>query len=508
MTCRVAALWITATALLAAGDAPDLLRFTNGDQLHGTFQGIKDGPVVSWQREDVTAPVDFKLPLVRHVVLNGGRPARALASLSNVGLVNGDRIPGKITAMDDEALLLDTSYAGSLRIPRTQISILAPSPLGGRLQYHGPFAQDGWTMKSAASPEGLPPLPRDAEGKETAEEKSDAPSRWVFSTSAWYWPGKQGGTALVRDNTLPDRAILRFDLAWKSRLSVAVGFHADFARQRPPEPAKDGEPAQPRPAAFSPGDPTIFPVLFGNSYVLQILSTHLMLFRTAVNEAGVPSVERVQINGNTVRLGEAGKAVIEIRSNRATGDISLFINDEFVVQWSEGGIAPGEDGHYAGKGTGLGFLVQTDESPVKIDDILVAEWNGMPDSARSLQVDDQDIVLLANGTDRFSGRVGAMRDGKLLLEGKYGQFQFQFDDIAEVRFARNRQAKPSEPAADEVTVNFSPLGKISGRPLSGTHRAIRLLNPICGDMNLNLESATMLDFQTSTNIADDWDVDF
>ena len=52
--------WLFSLAGLAAADSPDLLRFTNGDQLHGTFLGIKEGPQAVWQREDVAAPVDFK----------------------------------------------------------------------------------------------------------------------------------------------------------------------------------------------------------------------------------------------------------------------------------------------------------------------------------------------------------------------------------------------------------------------------------------------------------------
>lgn len=505
-TWAAGALW-----LAAAAPSSDLLRFSNGDQLHGHFQGITEGPVAVWQRDDVMAPVEFKTSALRHIVLRGGKPERQLDSLSYVELVNGDRIPGTITGMDGETVMLETRYAGALRIPRDQVTMLAPSPLGGRLHYHGPFDETDWKMTSATFPDGVPATkpaedgPKDESGEATADEDSD---RWVFSGSAWYWPGKGSGTALIREGVMPDRSILRFDIAWKSRLSVAVGFHADFVKPKPPEPDKEKDGGRPRQIGLAAGDSSLFPIVFGNSYVLQIFSTHLMLFRTSVDEDGVANVERVQINGNTMRLGDAGKATIEIRSNRVTGVISLFINDEFVVQWSEGGAVLGDRIHYAGKGEGLGFVVQTEESAVRIDDIMVAEWNGMPDSARSLQVDDQDIVLLANGTDRFSGKVAEMQDGKLVLDGKYGQFQFQLEDIAEVRFARNGLAKPSEPGDDNVRVRFSPLGLISGRPLVGTNTEIRLLHPVCGEIEVNLESAVMLEFEPSTHISDDWEMDF
>ncbi len=510
MILKPAIAWISGMMVLTAAESPDLLRFANGDQLHGTFQGIRKGSLVVWQRDDINAPVEFKPSQLRHVVLRGGKPSKALSSFSHLALVNGDSIPGKITDLDETSITVETPYAGSLRIPREQVAMLAPSPLGGRLRYHGPFIEDEWTMANASFPDGMPPAPPDTAEKDKAgKPNKDQPGRWVFSGSAWYWASRQSGTALLRQNIMPDRSILRFDLSWKNRLSIAIGFHADFARIKQPA-GGDKELEEPvrRPQGFAPGDSTVLPVLFGNSYVIQIFSTHLMLFRTSVNDEGGPVVERVQINGNAIRLGDTGKARMEIRSNRLTGEISIFVNDEFVVNWSEAATGPRDPASYAGKGSGFGFVVQTEDSPVKVSDIMVAEWNGMPDSARSLQVDDQDIVLLTNGTDRFSGKIGGMRDGKISLDGKYGRFQFLLDDIAEIRFARNGRAKESEAAADNVTVRLSPLGQVSGRLLSGDASSVRISNPIYGELDFNLEAAVMLDFQPSNNIIDDWDADF
>lgn len=494
--------WISGVMILAA-ESSDLLRFTNGDQLHGSFQGLKEGPEALWRRDDVAAPVHFKTDQLRHIVLHGGRPRRSLSSLSHVALVNGDRIPGTIREMDEEFITLESPYAGELRIPRDQAAMFAPSPLGGRLHYHGPFIEDEWRMAHASYPDGMPPVEPDDSDK----SEKDLPGRWVFSGSAWYWPNKNSGTALLRENSMPDRSILRFDLAWKNRVSIAIGFHADFAKPKiPNEAPKEPENKPRRPLGFAPGDSSILPVVFGNSYVLQIFATHMMLFRT--NPDADPPVERVQINGNSIRLGDSGRARLEIRSNRLTGEISLFINDEFVVQWSEGASGVRDQATFAGKGNGFGFVVQTEDSPVKISDVLVAEWNGMPDSARSLQVDDQDIVLLANGTDRFSGKVGGFRDGKVTMDGKYGQFQFQLADIAEIRFARNRLAKETDPTPDNLSIRLSPLGQVSGRPLSGNANSVRILSPVCGEIDVNLESAVMLDFQPSNSIIDDWDAEF
>jgi hypothetical protein len=486
---------------LAAAERPDLLRFTNGDQLHGAFLGIKEGPLARWQREDLASAVEFRTERVRHIVLHGGRPLKSLGSLSHLGLVNGDRLPGVVTGIDADFITLEAPCAGVLRIPRRQVALLAPNPLGGRVHYHGPFSEDDWQMRHPAYPEGFP-----AAVEAGKKEDEDAPGHWDFSGSAWYWRAKNAGTALVRPSGLPDRAVLRFDVAWKSRLAMAVGFHADFAKAKS---ADDGDPKLRKARAIIPGDSADLPRLFGNSYVLQMNSNFMMLFRGTVDADGDPSLERVQLNHNNLRLGESGSAKVEIRSDRRSGAISLFINDEFVSQWSEGPSALDEDAGFAGKGAGFGFVVQGNDSPVRISDIVISEWNGMPDSARSMQVDEQDVVLMANGTDRYAGRVGALDpDGSLLFEGKHGSFRFPMGEVAEVRFARERLAPADDAPADQVVVRLDPIGTVSGRPLSGDGGLLTLLHPIIGELNLSLDAAVMLDFNASTRFIDDWNADF
>lgn len=488
--------------LMAAAPA-DLLRFTNGDQLHGEFKGIHKGPQVVWQRDDLAAPVEFKTSQVRQIVLHGGHPIKPLTNLSHVALINGDRIPGKITALNEKSVSLDTNFAGPVTIPREQLAMLAPNPLGGRIHYHGPFSADDWEMVNASFPDGLPPVKADDTGNE-----DDTLGRWSFNGAAWYWQNKLTGTALIHKNVMPERAILRFDLAWKNRLSIAVGFQADFAH---PKPVKEGAEAKNAPAKvqrFMPGDSAVLPALFGNAYVMHIFSSHLMLYRTSVDGDGVASIGRVQINSNNVRLSDTGKATIEIRSNRNSGQISLFIDGEFAAQWSDGGGAADPMQESAATGTGFGFVVQSDNSPVRVSEVMVAEWNGMPDSARSLEVDDHDIVLLTNGTDRFAGNVKSFADGKILLENNYGEFKFPIDDVAEVRFARGKLAKKSEVPADSITIRFDPLGQVTGVPISSDGNLIQLLHPVAGELNFSLDSAVMLDFQPSNTIIDDWDADF
>ncbi len=507
---RALILWLSPFACLLAKERPDLLRFTNGDQLHGTFLGIQKGPQASWKRDDVELPVEFKTGNIRHIVLHGGRPLKSLESLSNVTLVNGDRVPGNITAIDDEQITMETTFAGVLRIPRAQVSIISPNPLGGRVHYHGPFSEDDWKMKHSQFPDGLPPSVPEDQTKPKKDNESDAadgpPGRWMFSGSAWYWQQKKSGTALIRENAMPDRAVLCFDLAWKNRLNFAIAFNADFAQVNAKNPDK---PNAQKVRVMMPGDSSELPRLFGNSYVLQMASNYLMLFRSSVDKEGNGSVDRAQVNTNNLRLGETGKAKVEIRSNRLSGGISLFINDEFVAQWSAKELGGFEAAEINNLGNGFGFVVQGSDSPIRISDVVVSEWNGMPDSARSLQVDDQDVVLMANGTDRLAGKVGKLdEEGKVRFEGKHGNFQFPLNDVAEIRFAREQQAVAAQAPANNIIIRLAPIGVISGTPISGNGTNLEIINPIMGEINLSTAPAVMLEFNASNQFIDSWDVDF
>jgi hypothetical protein len=501
MKCLTLTLLFAAAALLH-GEEPrqDLLRFTNGDQLHGRFSGVAAASSVQWKRDDVGEEMIFKSSELRRIVLRGGRPEKSIEGFSHVGTSNGDRIPGVVREMDDKFIVLDTKFGGVIRIPRDQVGLLAPHPLGGRILYHGPYDPEEWVMINSKHQEEIPALKVDAETKMSV---------WKHSGIAWYWQNKENGTALVKKAGLPDRAILRFDIAWKNSLSCAIAFHSNF-RQAPQAADKEVEiqKGQGRPGIVRRMAPSAsLPDIFGESYVLQLYSNYVMLERSSFDADGSPRLERVQTtNANNLRLGDSGSATVEIRCNRPTGEISLFIDGEFVVQWSE--VAGVANEGYAGKGEGFGFFVQSEESPVRISEVVVAEWNGMPDAARSMQVDDADIVLLSNGTDRFSGKVIGLGDGKLKLEGRYGDFEFPIEEIAEVRFAKSGLAELPEAPTDEIKTRLYPLGRISGKPLAGDAGSLRIVNGAAGEIDINLDYAVMLEFQQTESFLDDWDAKF
>ena len=483
--------WMSAGSMLLAG-GDDLIRFSEGDQLRGKFEGFGDGGVVNWRRDDVDALVAFKAGGVRHVVLRNGK-ANPLRTVSHLGLANGDRLPGAIKSIDAETVLIDTAYAGELRVPRDAVALLAPNPFGGRLHYHGPFAEDEWKLLKVD-----PATDIAADGKPAPEA-----GRWVFSGAAWYWRGERGGGALYRESCMPQRSVLKFDLAWKSRLGLALGFHLDFFK-----PEANGE--SPRAASRAATDIADFARFCGNGYILQLYPNYVMLYRCEVGEDGRPRLERFQSGNLSARMNDAGRTSIEIRSHLAQGSFALFIDGEFAMQWSEAGMIAGERGATRQAGEGIAFSANGENLSMRISDIMVSEWNGMPDSARSMETEDQDVVLMADGIDRYSGKVGRLDEsGRLTLEASHGSFAFPLSEVAEIRFAKNRIARKDEDGSTaSMAVRLWPIGVISGRPVSGNREKLEIRHPLLGLCGLSLESAVMLDFDGSRHVVDDWDDEF
>ena len=496
-----------ATPLLAQEKTQDHLRFTNGDQLEGRFGGINPSGKIFWERPDIAAPIELQRDKVRQIVLRDARPVSPLTDPCHVTLVNGDRIPGKVAAADEHEMTLESTAAGTITLSRDSIAAVAPNPFGGRLLYAGPFDDKGWRIVPVDKQDGDAlggdgPGPRGGD-KKNKKDGGEKPA-WSHAGAAWY---SRGGTdALTYDAAMPDRSLLRFKLGWRSRPTVAVAFHADFTQPAPKKKGAGAEEEDRPPMGVMPN----FAKLFGTAYVLNFNSGYVHLQRTGFDEDGNPEVERVRVGATTVRLPDTGDALFEIRCDRKEGSISVYINGEFAVQWytAEEGEAPEIGGSsYKAPGGGFGFHVQGGATQIRISDIVVAEWNGMTDSARSMESDQQDIVLLNNGTDRFSGRIRSIHENQVEIEAKYASLKIPMQDVAEIHFAREGRRKVEETRESAITVHLQPVGRISGVPLSAAEGRMQIESQLAGKIDLDLAPAVVLEFQSAGGFLDEWEDD-
>jgi hypothetical protein len=491
--------------------SPDLLRFQNGDTLHGQFLGLKDTEI-RWRHSEASETIKLKTSKLRRIAFNGGRSREVLRSLSFVQLEGGDRIPGTIMSLDAENLIMETEFAGTVTIPREFISQLSPNPHGGALHYLGPFSADEWTVvEPPAKEEDPPPSPQEEEKEDPAAAR-EAPENveegpWVFSGGAYY---SNGQLPIAIDTQAPDKTRIRFSLAWRNRLNAAIAFHATMRQPELPgddkkkdDKKKDDLVRIPKIALGEKGGTAGFAYTYGHSYVLTIYSNYAQIYRCGFDEDGKADMDRLSNASANLRLEDAGQAEFELRCDRETGMIILFANGRFVSQW--------EDRRgYVATGSHLAFAAQGVNSRLRVSDVVVTSWNGMMDSAQSMEAEDRDIILLTNGTDRFSGELSGLKDGMFRVKGSYAEMTVPQEDVQEIRLAREKrtQEDDEESSRQRVRLLLQPYGRLTLRPLEANAERMNAHHVAMGELKIHLGYTSLMEFSFSNSVLDLWDDDY
>jgi hypothetical protein len=185
-----------ACACAAAAAAPEAtVRFANSDALGGSARSITPAHLI-WESPLLEQPAKFLLNQVLDVTLTPEVPGQSSDHEAEVTLTNGDSIRGQLSAVTEDAITLDTWYAGRLSFRRPMVSSVKIEQRSPFL-YRGPTGLEGW-------------------------QQSAQPPAWIYQNSA-FRASAEGGIA--RDDLLPEECMVSFDVAWKGdsiRLRVIV----------------------------------------------------------------------------------------------------------------------------------------------------------------------------------------------------------------------------------------------------------------------------------------------
>jgi len=362
----------------------DLLKFNNGDVLHGTIVSVGAGNALRWRRADVKDPVAFNLDNIQELQL-APRPPRTTRTPHRlaVELTNGDRLAGDLVALNSQLLKLDTWYAGPLELKRAMVQRIVCQAAPLEAVYSGPTGLAGWTI---------------AEGARNA---------WKYKNSAFYCrPGNAGG--LGRNVNLPDLANIEFDLAWRGQLYFQVGFYFGNLNN-----------------LYSTG-----------GYMLQFNNSSVFLNRTSPNRGANNMGSSVEIP----KFQNKSKARVAIRVNKAKKTIALFLDNDLVKQWPDAE-------EFAGSGRGMIFYSQG-QSQLRVANIVVTPWDGRLDSEAAAAVPGaDDLIRFANG-DKLSGTVVNIAKDEAVVAASFGEMKVPLERIAQIEFSSQKAEKARRQAGD------------------------------------------------------------
>jgi hypothetical protein len=530
----------TSLALSQPVKAEDVLRLTKADQLHGCFQGIDDQGKIEWQRRDLNQNSLYSATEVRSIVLGTDLKQNSV-EYSYLRLKNGDIIPGEVVHLTDKTLKIHGRIIGDLEIPREHVREICPAPFGGSIHYAGPYSADGWRVlypsdneqsetsadQEKATPQvhGDPSQVKDgaidakeAPTKATETVKSKDDKHWKHIGTSWY--RKDSSLTLIRKECLPSSSLLRFRAKWLSRINLNIVLHADF--MSPPskkEENENGEGDAKKNAANAMAGGVMFhnnnqqmhlPSL-GNAIVLNIYQSYLSLSRVGYKKNGEFFVNRLTQAPSALQLEESGESIFEIRSDIAAGLMMLFVDGKYAAQWEKLDESDDLELEDSAKmlplGNGIGFQVAGNKLPIRINDIVISDWNGVRDPARSFSHEKRDILLLSNGMDRYSGKLDSINEGTAVFQSSLGTLQIPLAELSEIHFAGSDDDTSHVETASSIGVSFFPIGKISGQPVRANRKQIQLKHPMVGDLQLKLDQALMLHFSDENSFIDELVVD-
>lgn len=363
-----------ALSAMAMADTPkSVIRFANNDVLSGFPETITPQHVV-WNSPLLERPATFMLDKVLDLSLSPAPPEDKADHAATVTLTNGDSIRGQLASVTDDAVSLDTWFAGRMTFKRPMVSGVKIEERTDFL-YRGPSGLDGWhqTAKTPA---------------------------WTYKNSAFRSSGEGG---IARNDLLPEECSVSFDAAWKGdaiRLRVIL-FSDD-------------------PTADNPNAGYDFSFMRGN-----------VTARNCKTQSYLGSAQSQALMQND-------KIHVEIRASMKTNRIALFIDGRITEVWNdpEVGQAPFGRGLHFISGSPQPMRI-SDIRVTRWDGVIEQMPEPRPGFNRRFGFPDLDEdeepepetkpapqarMELANG-DSLAGEVSSIENGTITVKSPLGDIR-------------------------------------------------------------------------------------
>ncbi len=266
----------------AADEAGAVVRFSNNDLLSGSLESLTTERLV-WNSSILEKPAPFFLKDVVELKLSPAQPKSEAKYEATITLTNrdhtagykGDTIRGQLASITDDAVELDTWFAGRMKFRRVNIANIQIDEQMA-LVYQGPTGLSDWTQ-------------------------TEEPPAWTYRDSSFRSTAAGG---IARNCDLPDECRLVFEAAWRGTFALKVNFFSNDLKQDSPES--------------------------GYSMTFQQRSIFL---QSGKNQLALGRV------ANAFALQENEMAKIEIHASSKSGQIAVFIDGKCTAVWKDADVA-------------------------------------------------------------------------------------------------------------------------------------------------------------------------
>lgn len=190
-------------APLETGGQPVGRILLNGGVMNGTLVSAGSATGVVWSCPGIAGDITFNLAKVREIELGGTAVEIGPDEvLSRIRLSNDDELMGRLVELGGDTLVLETRFAGTLRIQRAMLAAIYPNFRKAPHFYEGPVGLADWKLSGSA---GEPAV--------------------SYKGGSFYIAGF--GATLGKNLDLPERFMLEFDFERKGGRLLEVCFFTD-----------------------------------------------------------------------------------------------------------------------------------------------------------------------------------------------------------------------------------------------------------------------------------------
>ncbi|MGE9266694.1 MAG: hypothetical protein ACQKBY_01255 [Verrucomicrobiales bacterium] len=446
-------------AALPASAVEGTFRFADGNLITGEIVRFEGDHSLTLRSESLAGEITLRTDQLLSAKLATTAPVTpgkhfAIATVNHhYEDSHQDRLRGQLQSLNDDHIILDTDYAGQLKLDRRMILGLefhSRSPL----LFSGPGELADWTFS-------------DNKGPET----------WTSQGSSLV---ARGNTGIAREIPSEPRIHLSYSVDWKGRGTHRFLFFSD-----------DGD-------SLSPN----------NRYELSVNNSFLRLTRYSRDIGRHETL----FSQSDRQLREQESATLDLYLDRSGKNLSaLFIDGRRIETWQEPAEQAGSFGdwfHFCPNQTSPLRLRQfslrqwdgrlpessAEEPQDQLepgDDSAEAPEIATPGTDPLADLPGQRIEL-KNG-DTIVGEIEKVADERLLTKTSFGPIPIPLERASRVSLDQENKHQPRM-WAREVRAHFHHGGYLTFRLLSQEGDKIRVFSQVYGETDLDLKHISHLDF--------------
>lgn len=363
-----------------AAETAATVRFSNNDRLSGEIESLTTERLV-WKSSILEKPTPFFLKNVLDLTLVAEQPVVDAKHEATVSLTNGDQLTGQLASVTDDAVEIDTWFAGRMKFNRLMIAGIKISERRS-LIYRGPTGIDDW------------------------KQSGDKPA-WIYQNAGLR---SNNAGSIARDVGLPDECSVAFDATWRGTFGIRVAlFSDDLSNDRPTS---------------------------GYELTFQQRSIYLRSCKTQKFLGHTP---------NAIALQENEKAHIEIRASLKSGKICVFVDGRIVDVWTDPDVEQNEVGrgiHFITQNVSPIHIsrIEVSEWDGEVDQVPDPQMLGgriqfgMEDAVEAppkVEKPEPGRMELRNG-DSIAGEVLAISDGTITVKTAFREVQLPVEVLRSV----------------------------------------------------------------------------